>query len=81
MPKAQGLWGSQWLYCGRCGFLHPVGMLFRQKGLLVCSDHGCNDNLDVERRPMLIGEILAQPGEFENEAAPILEDPGEQVTF
>jgi hypothetical protein len=67
--------------CDRCGFLHPVGMLFRQKGLLVCSDHGCVDNMDVERRSVLIAEILAQPGEFENEAVEALIDPGETIAF
>lgn len=81
MPKAKGIWGTQWLMCDRCGFMHPVGMLFRQKGIMVCTDHRCADNLDVERRPYIIGGVLADPSEFENEAQPVLADPGENPLF
>ncbi len=33
-------------------------MLTIQKGLKLCEDHGCIDNLDVELRHRLIGDIL-----------------------
>lgn len=58
MPRQRGIWRELWRTCDRCGFIHPVGMLIQQKGMLLCTDHGCVDNLDVEQRPFLIGLIL-----------------------
>jgi hypothetical protein len=34
-------------------------MLIPQKGLRLCTDHGCFDQLDIENRTRRISEILA----------------------
>lgn len=70
MPKKTGIWRQEWDRCSRCGFLHPIGMLVPQNGLTVCTDsHGCFDNIDVELRPRIIGEILATDEESVSEKA------------
>ncbi len=60
MPYHGGIWRIDWARCDRCGFEHPVSMLTPQKGLLICHDHGCYDNLDVEQRSFIISEILKE---------------------
>ena len=60
MPRQQGLYGVDWAICDRCGFPHPITMLTPQKGLLLCHDHGCFDNLDVEERPRIISDVLQE---------------------
>ena len=60
MPYHGGIWRVDWARCDRCGFEHPVTGLTPQKGLLVCHDHGCYDNLDVEQRDFIISEILKE---------------------
>lgn len=81
MPRQKGIWREQWALCDRCQFNHPLSMLVRQKGLLLCTDHGCLDNLDVERRPYIIAKVLNQPGEFENEREKVQRDPGDLPIF
>lgn len=81
MPKAVGVWRSEWRNCDRCGFLHPVYMLRRQLGLLVCACHGCADDLSVMYRPLMIQQVLAEPGEGTSETAEMFKDPGEFVEF
>ena len=49
---------QQWDTCDRCGRLFPIGRLVKQKGLLVC-DAGCVDDLTVERRDFIIGQMLS----------------------
>jgi hypothetical protein len=65
----KGIWNTQWAYCDRCGFPHPIGMLTKQKGLLVCHCHGCFDDRSNERRASQIAEILADGREGENPKA------------
>lgn len=77
MPKNKSITGQQWGRCDRCGFPHPVGMLSRQLGMTLCSDHGCIDDLLTLRRPQMIQSILADGTEFQSELAKIVEDPGE----
>jgi hypothetical protein len=74
MPRHQGLYFQQWWNCGRCGFVYPIGHLVMQKGLLVCPKD--IDNLDVEYRPKLIAEALADTQETTNEFEHVQEDPG-----
>jgi hypothetical protein len=81
MPNAKGVYRSEWRNCDRCGFLHPITMLRRQKGLLLCQDHGCIDDLSIEYRPLQIQKVLAEPGEGSSETAEMFKDPGEYVEF
>jgi hypothetical protein len=81
MPRAVGIWREQWTDCDRCGFVHPVSLLQRQNGLLVCRCHGCVDNLDVERRQEIIGRELEKPGEFADEVSDLHQFPGEFPIF
>lgn len=73
MPAHRGLWFQQWAKCQRCWFDFPVGQLQMQKGLLV--DEKCLDNLDVEYRPKVIAEVLADTQETTNEFENVSEDP------
>ena len=73
MPRHRGLYMQMWNKCGRCGFSYPVGQLIMQKGLLVCPKD--IDTLDVELRPKMIAEILADEQETQNELEHIAEDP------
>lgn len=66
MPRKQGIQREEWTWCDRCWFIHPVSMLTSQKGLLVCSCHGCRDNLLVEERPMMIQQVLSDGEELIN---------------
>lgn len=73
MPKsANNLTGEPWRACDRCGFLHPISMLRKQLGLMLCDDHGCIDDISNDRRPLMITRML--PGAIKNEATnPIAE--------
>lgn len=73
MPRHQGLYFQQWEQCGRCSFSFPLGQLITQKGLLVCPK--CTDNLDVEFRPAMIAEALADTQETANEMEQVYDDP------
>jgi len=73
MPRHTGLWRSQWEKCHRCSFTWPLLEMVNQKGLLLCPR--CQDNLDVEYRPMMIAEVLADTVETENEREHIADDP------
>ena len=82
MPMANNnLTGEPWRTCDRCGFLHPIGMLRKQLGLLLCEDHGCADDISNDRRKLIIARIL--PGALKNEAinpvAERLKDKGEVI--
>lgn len=48
---------EQWDLCDRCGFQFPMSQLTKQKGMLLCIKK-CVDDLTVERRPFMIGQIL-----------------------
>lgn len=58
MPNRNVRYDEPWELCDRCGFPHPRSYLTIQKGLKLCQDHGCIDNLDVELRARIIGDIL-----------------------
>lgn len=77
MPKNSYISGEQWAKCDRCGFDHSIGMLSRQLGLTLCSDHGCLDDLITMRRPQMIQSILADGTEFQSQLVEIVADPGE----
>ena len=66
MPKKQGIQREEWTVCARCGFWHPVSMLSSQRGMLLCHDHGCYDNLLVEQRPQMIQSVLSEGEELVN---------------
>lgn len=58
MPNANNnLRREQWQQCDRCGFLFPMSQLTKQKGMLLCT-RTCFDDLTVERRPLMISQIL-----------------------
>lgn len=73
MPRHQGIYNSMWAKCNICGFSYPVTMLQMQKGSL--RDSKCVDDLDVEYRPKIIAEVLADTDETENEYQKVTEDP------
>ena len=82
MPYAMNnLTGETWRTCDRCGFIHPISMLRRQLGLMLCDDHGCIDDISNDRRPLIIARLL--PGAIRNEAinptAERLKDKGEII--
>lgn len=65
MPQAvNNIQKQQWDTCDRCGLMYPMGKLVKQKGGLICTVH-CFDNLQVERRPFLIENILGSGVEQE----------------
>jgi hypothetical protein len=63
----KGVWGEQWDYCDRCGFVFPISQLQKQKGLLVCSKD--LDDLSIERRDGIIAQVLADGREGDNPKA------------
>lgn len=80
MPKHKGLWNQVWARCDRCGFDHPLSMLVPQNGRLLCTDHGCLDNTDIEQRQFIIASQLEQPDDQgERERAEI--NNSEDLTF
>lgn len=56
--------GEQWDMCDQCGFQFPMSMLTKQKGKLVCVKR-CVDNLEVERRDYVIGQMLSASNDQE----------------
>jgi len=64
---------QQWHACDRCGFIFPIGQLMMQKGMLL--DSKCVDVLDVEYRPKIIAEALADTQETQNEYENTQSDP------
>lgn len=46
--------------CDRDGFFYPMSRLTKQKGMLLC--RMCLDNLEVERRPFFIEQVLGPSG-------------------
>ena len=80
MPRFEGVWGQEWDYCDRCGFIHPIGMLSMQLGLKLCSDHGCLDDLSNYYRPQIIAEILESDDEGRSDKPDVFIDP-QELTF
>jgi hypothetical protein len=54
-----GIIGDPWLRCQRCGVDTRQSRLVPQKGLLVCIDNGCVDDLLIEQRPTIIEQVLS----------------------
>jgi hypothetical protein len=81
VPRNHGITGQTHRECDRCGFLYPIGKLRRQKGLLVCTERRCVDNLQIERRPLQIADMLTDAdGEFVDQTEQaVLSDPGELI--
>lgn len=66
MPQANNnVRRQQWGMCDRDGFFYPMSRLVKQKGLLVCTNSTCYDNLEVERRPFVIEQTMS-PGSAED---------------
>lgn len=63
------MWGK----CDRCYFDYPLGSLMMQNGLLLCNK--CFDNMDIEMRPKVISEALADERETESELTNVADDP------
>ncbi len=80
MPRPNELYGEQWDTCARCGFDHPISMLSVQKGMKLCSDHGCLDDLDVERRQFVIQDVLSSGEELQDKRGEIYTD-SEDITL
>lgn len=77
MPRHQGIWGVQWDVCDRCGFEHPISMLFMQQGLKMCKCHGCLDDLSILYRARDIAEILRDNQEGKSDKSELFRDPQE----
>jgi hypothetical protein len=77
MPRKQGVWRIEWDVCSRCGFLHPINMLFMQQGMKLCKDHGCYDDLSNFYRARIIAEILRDNQEGQSEKPNLFNDPQE----
>lgn len=60
MPQANNnVRGEQWDRCDRCGLLFPMSQLVKQKGMLLCTrKYSCFDDLEIERRDIMIMQIL-----------------------
>jgi len=54
-------------------------MLSKQLGLMLCSDHGCLDDISNDRRPLAIQAILKQSTEGKSDWAEKLKDKGEVI--
>lgn len=80
MPRMQGVWRKEWDNCSRCGFPHPIDMLFMQLGLKLCKDHGCYDDLSNYYRLQVISEILADDNEGLTNKPEVFIDP-QELTF
>lgn len=82
MSRHQGIWREVWDTCQRCGFPHPVSYLITQKGIKLCTCHGCVDDLTIERRDRVIAETLANGEELAtHDAAEKLEGDNEELGF
>ncbi len=53
-----GIRGIPWYRCSRCGCDFQTSELQPQKGLLLCHQYGCYDNLLVEERDNMIQQVL-----------------------
>lgn len=56
-------------------------MLTPQKGMLLCTDHGCLDNVDVEQRDRVIAEVLRGSEENKVELPEIAFFPTEDISL
>lgn len=70
-----GIHGIPWHRCDRCGCEFPTSQLRRQRGLILCSSHGCTDDPLIWQRPRLIQDTLAQSADQEMAVAEILKQP------
>lgn len=52
--------GQQWDVCQRCGRAFPTSKLTIQGALRICTQSCCQDDVTVERREKLIGQILSE---------------------
>ena len=77
MPRKQGVWKREWDTCDRCGFVHPIDMLFMQQGRKLCKDHGCYDDIEILYRPKVIASVLADPSEGKSDKPEVFKDPNE----
>lgn len=57
--------GQQWAPCDRCGFMYPMTRLIVQRGVLICNNPHCFDNLTVERRSLVVERLLSSGVEQE----------------
>jgi hypothetical protein len=65
--------GDPFLYCQRCGALVRSSHLVAQRGLLLCTDFGCVDNLLIMQRSAIMKSVI-QSGP-DAPPAPILAEP------
>lgn len=80
MPYANDkIVGEEWKTCDRCGFIHPVPMLSRKLGLMLCRCHQCSDDISNDRRPAQIQAVLATSAEGKSDWAERLKDKGEVI--
>lgn len=77
MPRHKGVWREEWDVCDRCGFEHPISMLFMQQGLKLCKDHGCYDDLSNYYRTRIIAEVLRDNQEGKSDKNELFKDPQE----
>lgn len=54
---------QQWQSCDRCGFMFPMSYLTVQRGLML--DRKCLDNLEIERRSMVVERVMGSGVEQE----------------
>lgn len=71
---------EEWRLCDRCGFIHPLSTLQKQKGLLVCTCHGCYDDTTDENRQDVINDVLSDGQEGKSDLPALMQGPDE-VTF
>lgn len=72
-----GIQGTPWFRCGRCGCDFRTSDLYPQKGLLLCKQNGCYDDLSVEMRDNIIQQVLSSGPDAP--PARILEEPSFEV--
>lgn len=79
MPRANNnMIGEEWKICDRCGFIHPLSMLTKQLGRLLCRDHGCLDDLSNMYRQKQIVEAQKGP-EGQSDLPELMSGPDEVI--
>lgn len=68
-----GIQGVPWYHCQRCGCDFRTSDLKPQKGLLLCTQNGCYDDLLVEERSNMIQQVLSSGPDAP--PAKLLEEP------
>lgn len=69
-----------WSTCDRCTFQFPVSKLISQNGLKVCTVT-CYDNVDIQYRPFIIGEVLAASDQEGVPVTPEIQQAPEEILF